>query len=193
MKGAMRVLVLGAVACLVWLAASSTAEAQTFHKVETVRPELHLSLGPGVGTGFQIEIPVHRDGWLEDRRFEDELVISPGFEFFFHTWDDCRNPAGRPSYCDDFDDDWDPAFGPFVTVRWNVYLNETWSVFPEAGIAFMIVQDHWIYHYHDYDDDDYEFTAAPVIGGGARWHFSDRGALVMRLVFPFGFQFGVAF
>jgi hypothetical protein len=168
----------------------SSAEAQRGrwgrpHRIEGVRPEIHMSLGPGFGTGVQFGIPVVPDGFLQ-RGPEDEFVISPGFEFYFVDFDD--NLARR--YEDD--DNFDPAFGPFVVARWNVYVHDKWSVFPEAGFTVMIAEDDFIYHGHD-GNDDFDVFADAVIGAGARWHFSDRGALVMRLVYPFGFQFGVNF
>ena len=182
---------LGAVAA-VWLAAGGTAQAQRFHKIEGVRPELHMDLGPGIGTGFLLEIPVYPDGWLERSDMEDELDLAPAFDFFFYTFHHCHRGPHDPGFCDN-NDDFDPAFGPSLSVQWNVYIGDKWSVFPVAGIAFMIIEDDWIYRHDPGEDNDYEFTVAPVIGVGGRWHFGDRGALVLRLGFPFGMQFGVAF
>lgn len=180
------------VGCLVvaWLALEGGAEAQSIrqNKIDGVRPELHISLGPGFGTGFQLEIPIVPDGFLKHNKFEDELVISPGFEFFLLQFHGHHHGPD-----DDVHGGFNPAFGPTIAARWNVYVHDQWSVFPELGLTVMIAEDHFAYHGHHHGNDHYHAYVDPMIGGGARWHFSDRGSLVFRLVFPFGFQFGVAF
>jgi hypothetical protein len=164
------------------LVCADGAEAQRPHRIEGVRPEVHFSLGPGVGFGARFDIPIVPDGFLNGR-IQDELALSPGFEFYFFDFDR-RN---------DFDDDdFDFAFALPIVAQWNVFVHDKWSVFPEVGFTIIFTDRDWVYHAEDFDDD-LDVYADAVIGGGARYHFSDRGSLVFRLIYPFGFQFGVTF
>ena len=76
-----------------------------------------------------------------------------------------------------------------VVVQWNLYFVQSdWSIFPEAGLAFLIGDG---YHDGPHDDDDVDVVFAASFG--ARYHFNDRMSLLMRLNFPAGFQIGLTF
>lgn len=70
-----------------------------------------------------------------------------------------------------------------VAFQWNFYLERKWSVFPELGLA-LFVGDHP-------KKDDIGIDLLVALGG--RYHLTDRNALVLRLGYPFGLQFGVTF
>jgi hypothetical protein len=185
---------------LVLLAGSSLAEAQERRvlrggnapKIQGVRFDVHLDLGwDDFGVGFRVDIPVVPDGFLRSSRVEDEFVISPGLDVMFFDWDDDHYDRCN----DDFDDD-DIGIWPVVVAQWNIYLNDKWSVFPELGIAFMFLDswdDDWEFRRGGWvcDDDDFDVTAA--VSFGARYHFTRRLSLLMRVNWPAGLQIGLTF
>jgi hypothetical protein len=130
-----------------------------------VRPEVHLDLGfrADLGFGVRIDIPIVPEGLLLSAK--DELAISPGADLLF---DDGEVWVGIP-----------------IALQWNFYLERAWSVFPELGVALLAG-----HHHHDHHDNvGVDFLLA--VGG--RYHWSDRNALVLRIGWPIGVQFGVTF
>ncbi len=112
---------------------------------------------------------------------DDELVLSPGAEFLF--WD----YYGR-------DHTSNVGIAPLVALQWNFYVSDKWSVFPELGVAMMF-GDYW-HHKHSHNDpgnDHGHVYVDPFLGGGARYHFSARNALLLRINWPAGLQIGITF
>jgi hypothetical protein len=137
----------------------------TCAQIEGVRPEVHLDLGfhADVGFGVRVDIPVVPEGLLLSAK--DDLAISVGADLLF---DDGRVWVGIP-----------------VALQWNFYVDRAWSLFPELGLALLAG-----HHHHDnHDDVGVDFLLA--VGG--RYHWSDRNALVLRIGWPIGIQFGVTF
>jgi hypothetical protein len=93
----------------------------------------------------------------------DDLAISPGVDLLF---DDGNVWVGVP-----------------IALQWNFYINQVWSVFPELGLALLFGE------HHRKNDVAVDFLLA--VGG--RYHFSSRNALVLRIGWPIGLQFGVTF
>lgn len=157
------------------LVAPRSAEAATasHHHISGVRFDVHADLGgyASVGAGFRADIPIMREGLLTNA--DDELAISLGVDAFFANF-----------YHDYYDGG--PYFAPVAVAQWNFYLGPEWSIFPEAGVAFYI------------GDEDYLPRGLPVyatlaLGFGARYHFTERNALLMRVSRPAGLQVGVTF
>jgi hypothetical protein len=148
-----------------------------------VRFDVHLDFGwyGGLGAGFRVDVPIIPDGMIDARGVDDELVLSPGAEILF--WDYYGN-----------DHDSNVAFAPLIALQWNFYLSDDWSVFPELGVAMMF-GDHW-HHRHPHDPDGPNHAHVyidPFLGGGARYHFSARNALLLRINWPAGLQVGITF
>jgi hypothetical protein len=61
-----------------------------------------------------------------------------------------------------------------VTLQWNFWLHEKWSVFGEPGVAF---------HIRHNQGDNFAFNPFTFYAGG-RFHFSDTIALTMRFSAP---------
>lgn len=144
------------------------AAAQQSIMIYGVRPELHAGIGwhGEVGVGGRADIPIVPSGVIEG--IDDELAISPGGELYLET-----------------DGDADVTVSALVAAQWNFYFQPEWSVFPEVGIAL---------HIGDRGRrDDTDLRLGLLVGGGARYHWSSRNALVMRLCWPFGLQIGVTF
>jgi hypothetical protein len=66
-----------------------------------------------------------------------------------------------------------------VVMQWNFWLNRSWSVFGEPGLAVT----------HRSGGD---FGVLPVFNAGGRFHFSDNVALTLRLGYP-SFSLGASF
>ena len=173
------------------LGTAADAEAQRrgrARKIDGVRFDVHLDAGwhQAFGVGFRVDIPIVPDGFIQ-RGVEDEFALSVGGEFFFWNWHDHR---GRNDYWDYRSDG--VAFWPTAMAQWNFYLNESWSIFPELGLGIAF----WSYEHEHRDEPRHSHAVVrpfPSISFGARWHFSDRNALLFRINWPAGAQFGITF
>lgn len=177
------------------LAMAPDAEAQRgrARKIDGVRFDVHLDLGwhQAFGVGFRAEIPIVPDGFIRRGRVTDELAISFGGEFFFWTFHGHHHDHDDDHHHNTLGDHDGISVMPLAVAQWNLYVNEEWSFFPELGAGFA----WWGYeHCHGGSCHDHSyFRAYPVISAGARWHFSDRNALLFRVSWPVGFQFGITF
>lgn len=162
---------------LVWIGSASNAAAQTSaNHISGVRPEVHVGLGGhgDLGAGFRVDIPIVPDGFISGA--DDEFALSPGLDIQFVNFNHHEN-------------DDDVLFIPQLAAQWNFYFPRGWSIFPELGAAFVIGSRHRGGSHHRGDD----FHIDALVAFGARYHFSARNALVMRLGFPSGFQIGISF
>lgn len=196
MKRASMVAIMAVITAGICLTAAD-AEAQRrgrARKIDGVRFDVHLDIGwhEAFGAGFRVDIPIVPDGFLRGGSVQDELALSPGFDLFFFAFHDRHHDGrrfhGNLRYHDGV------SFMPLMAVQWNLYLNESWSIFPEAGGAVAL----WNYdHCHDSPGPDChshtDVNFFPLLSFGARWHFSDRNALLFRVSWPIGFQFGITF
>jgi len=164
-------------AILIGSAASpSSASAQAGHIAGAVRLDVHLGLGwrGSLGPGLRVDIPLARDGLISS--VNDELALTLGADFLFHTFDDHDHAHDRHDRHHQHDGDLTLLFP--LAVQWNFILPHNWTVFPELGIAI----EHHREHVH----------VLPDIGAGARWHFaSGQTALLLRLTHPGMFQIGL--
>lgn len=139
-----------------------------------LRLDVHANFGGygSLGAGFRLDIPLLSEGMLTN--VDDELALSFGADAFF--------------YNDFFPDRYDGGIYviPSAVLQWNFYIGDSWSVFPEAGIAFYIGDGNDLRR-------DASVYAAPAFGLGARYHFNDRNALLLRIATPTGFQIGITF
>ena len=189
----------GAVCMVVVLGLASAAAAQparSNYGSDGVRFDIHLNFGlyGAFGAGFHVDIPIIADGFLRPGSIEDDFSISFGADLFFwdyfsYDYDYCfRNAAGEVVCEDGYDDIYLVIAAP-VVAQWNLYLNQSWSIFPEAGVV-IIFGDHWRDNYYR---GRRGFHLDPVLGFGARYHFSQRNALLMRISWPAGFSIGITF
>jgi hypothetical protein len=155
----------GGVILALLFAAPALAAAQQSIMIDGVRPELHLGIGWGgqLGFGGRVDIPIVPLGFLSG--FDDELALSPGGDVYLHTRGD--------GYV---------SFGAVLPLQWNFYVDPHWSVFPELGVALGVGA-----HERGRVGLDLLFAA------GVRYHLGRRNALVLRLIWPHGVQFGFTF
>jgi hypothetical protein len=139
--------------------------SSTCAQIAGVRPEVHLDLGfrADLGIGMRVDIPIVPGGLLSTAN--DELAISPGADLLF--------------------DDGEVWVGVPIALQWNFYINPSWSVFPELGLALLLG-----HHHHGNHDG---VAVDPLLAVGGRYHWNDRNALVLRIGWPVGVQFGVTF
>jgi hypothetical protein len=177
---ALRLTLLACAALLLGLSGfTSSAAAQADsddreHTIQGARPEFHMSLGGhgDFGAGFRVDLPIVPSGFLRNGR--DEFALSPGLDVQF------------VNFHDDDDHDSPVLLLPQLATQWNIYFSRGWSIFPELGMAVVIGDAH-----HGYGGND-NVHVDPLVAFGARRHFSERTALVMRAGFPNGFQLGFA-
>ena len=133
-------------------------------QIAGVRPEVHLDLGFHADIGFGMRVDIPI---VQDGLLisaNDDLAISPGADLLF---DDGHVWVAIP-----------------VALQWNFYIKQEWSVFPEIGMALLISE-----HHRHNGDVGVDFLLA--VGG--RYHFNSRNALVLRIGWPIGLNFGVTF
>ena len=131
----------------------------------------------GFGAGFRGSIVLVDNGFV--KTINNSVAISFGVDWLHYDVDDwCGNGNNNCGWDDDANLFWLP-----VTMQWNFWLSEKWSVFGEPGLALRINDDH-------YDDDlDLDF----VFYAGGRFHFSRAASLTMRLGWPTALSVGVSF
>jgi len=135
---------------------------------DSVTFDAHVDLGwySSFGVGFRADITIVPNGIIDE--VDDDLAISPGAELFWF-------------YHDDYDG---VGLIPLVALQWNFYVSDDWSVFPELGVALLFAPNR---------NRFWRTFVAPFLGFGARYHFNERNALLLRLSWPAGLQVGITF
>lgn len=152
------------------------------NQIHGVRIDIHGSLDPYsvVGVGGRVEFAIVPNGFIRGH-VKDELALSFGAELFFAPTEFGWNYYTGGVYTI-----------PIGAVQWNFYLGDHWSVFPELGVAVRVDfgQDGWT----DRHGHGYSWLYPQVDAGiGARYHFNDNVALLLRASTPGGLQVGVVF
>lgn len=132
-------------------------------QISGVRPEAHLDLALYGDPGVGARLDIPIVPGGLIDGTLDELALSPGADLLINH-----------------KDLW---IGVPVALQWNFYIAQKWSVFPELGLALFFGDHH--------KKSDIGLDLLVVMGG--RYHLNDRNALVLRLGWPFGLQFGVTF
>jgi hypothetical protein len=162
--------------------AHETHHGANHNQIRGVRFDVHANLDQYsmLGAGGRVEFPIVPDGFIGGK-VRDELALSFGADLFF-----------APTYWGDSGYYGGAYVVPIGVAQWNFYLGERWSVFPEAGIAVHVGIEHdgW----YDRHGRSYPWLyPTPDLGIGARCHFNDRVALLLRISTPGGLQAGVTF
>ena len=149
------------------------------HPTYSGEAEPHLLLGlidpPGPAHGTGLGIGARGTVEIVDNGFVSTInnTIGVGFGLdWTHYSAHCR--AGDDHCESKFDSVWVP-----LTMQWNFWLSEQWSVFGEPGVALRFGSP-------GLQVEPFEFWA------GGRWLFADRMALTMRVGYP-TFSVGVSF
>jgi hypothetical protein len=150
--------------------------------------EPHLVLGDndfygygGYGIGVRAGIPIVSNGFITT--INNSVAISFGLDWVHYDW--CFRGAFNCSA---------EYFQLPVTLQWNFYVAQRWSVYGELGLAYV----------HAFLNNDpcvglpngvfcpRENFFEPALYLGGRYHMSDKVALNLRLGWP-GASFGVSF
>ena len=134
----------------------------------------------GYGGGVRFGIPVMSPGFVKS--INDSVAISFGPDFVHYSgyhWN-CANTVCASS------DFWALYFP--VTLQWNFWLTEHWSVFGEPGAVF---RDNFTGCPSGVDCGQL-WWFMPPFNVGARWMFVDGLSLTLRAGWPQGFSIGIS-
>ena len=155
------------------------------HQKYSVELEPHGILGVGafdyggfsVGVGGRVAIPIVQNGFIPTLNNSVAISFGADWAHFFGCYDSLYSCSA------------DYLEFP-VTMQWNFFLTRSCSVFGEPGF----------YIYHAWFGNcpvgcgitPNATGAWPAFYAGARYHFSDKATLTMRLGYP-SFSIGVSF
>jgi hypothetical protein len=155
------------------------------HPKYTVELEPHGILGLGafdygsvaIGAGGRVGIPIVQNGFIPTLNNSVAISFGADWAHFLGCYDSLYSCSA------------DYLEFP-VTMQWNFFLTRSWSVFGEPGF----------YIYHGWFNNcpvgcgttPTATGAWPAFYAGARYHFSDKVTLTMRIGYP-TFSIGVSF
>jgi len=170
--------------------ADDTIKRPGDHPVYAVELEPHGVFGwggpygsdGGFGLGGRVSIPVVQNGFIPT--LNNSIAVTFGLDWVHYSG--CYGA---------FDCSADYIEIP-VAMQWNFYVSQRWSVFGEPGIYIF---HGWLSTCYYYDGlhvscpgAPLETSVLPAFYVGARYHFSDKAALTMRVGFP-SVSVGVSF
>ena len=136
----------------------------------------------GLGVGGRVSITVVQNGFIPT--INNSIAVSFGLDWVHYSG--CYGAFNCSADYVEFP----------VTMQWNFFVSQRWSVFGEPGIYIF---HGWLSSCFYYNDTHVSCPAAPVETSvypafyvGARYHFSDKAALTMRVGFP-AVSVGVSF
>lgn len=134
----------------------------TFEKDGFVPNDVHFDGPVGWGPGARLSIPLVDNGFL--RRLNNNVALGLGLDWAHYN----KSSANVL---------WIP-----VVMQWNFFMTDVITVFGEPGLAFR----------HASWEHDSKVAAQLVLQAGAKFMFSDRVGLTLRLGAPY-FSVGVSF
>ena len=163
-----------------------------------IEPHLNLNLGGvglyeygafGWGPGVRFSIPLMSPGFI--KTINDSIAISFGADLLHYD--------GRAYYCNGrgcpstfYSDSFWALYVP-VTMQWNFWLTDKWSVMGEPGLALRHAFVSDTYCDTRFYDCRNVTTVVPAFYVGGRYHFGETTALTMKIGFPTFFSIGVSF
>ena len=143
----------------------------------------------GWGPGVRFSIPVMSPGFIKS--INDSIAISFGADLlhydgyrYFCNGRGCLSAYDAPGL-------WAIYFP--VTMQWNFWLSDKWSVFGEPGLVIRHAFVDNNYCNGDYYDCRNVTQLFPAFYGGARFHFGETTALTLRLGYPTALSVGLSF
>ena len=162
--------------------------------------------GNNYGPGVRFSIPIVSPGFI--KKLNNNVAISFGADMLYYEGyagyyyngfcggrRDCLAYYGAYNYSF-----W--ALHLPVTMQWNFFITDKWSVFGEPGLTLRYA----FYHDYPYDPrycDPRFYNCSNPYGNrltpyftffaGGRFHFSEKVALTMRLGYPIDLSVGVSF
>ena len=142
--------------------------------------------GHGLGPGVRFAIPIVRPGFI--KKLNNSVAISFGGDFIY-----LKPYSGR--YCDTtgcYEYGGSGFWGIYspVTMQWNFWLTDKWSVFGEPGVVLRSTSGDACDRRWGCRETDSALWWA--FYAGARYHFSDSMSLTMRAGYPTGISVGLS-
>jgi hypothetical protein len=181
-------------ALLAVVAAPTLAHADSTIKQPGQHPDYHVEIEPhgvlgfawwgfgpygsplGFGGGARFSIPLCKNCFVP--KINNNVAISFGADLAFYPF----VQAGYPVFTD--------LYLP-VAMQWNFFIHKKWSIAGELGFSPVIGV------FYDYNwcgaRNCNNWWVYPDAGFVARYHFSDKVSLTMRIGFPEFFNVGVSF
>lgn len=175
-----RIFVISSLALASVLVPLATPVAHAEHEIGTpftgTRPyqlDVHSGFswdGFGFNAGARFGIPLLHNGPIST--IDNAFYLNVGFEFYYS--DEGWDPAERHYYA---------AFGVPITLHWEFFFNDTWSVFAELGLQ--------VYFPPSFVHNDGHGNYAVDAGGwvialaGGTLHFNEVIGLTLRVGNPY--------
>lgn len=149
-------------------APSGQSIGQPFTGERDVQMEIYGGVGwygPGLSVGLRLNIPLMDNGFVDE--INNAIFVTFGAELYYAR------------YTDSGQDERGIGFGVPFGMMWAFYFSDAWSAFFEIGLS-LYFPPSWVGGGSFVDD-----AGGWVLAGvGGRWHFSERGALTVRLGTP---------
>jgi hypothetical protein len=174
------------------------------HPKYNVEIEPHLLLGwggvagswsgsAGIGPGVRFGIPIVENGFIPT--INNSIAISFGADILYY--------GGGCGYANGLAVDCSAWYFEFpVTMQWNFYVSQRWSVFGEPGLFPYHAEfpNNGACYYAGPGHSTCAYAPSgfaqngvlPAFFAGARYHFSDKAALTFRVGYP-TISIGVSF
>jgi len=140
--------------------------------------EPHYQADDGIGLGVRFGVPLFHQGPITT--INNNMAIGFGFDFLHYP--DCDDWRRADVYRDECDAN---GIGLPVVLQWNFYITDLITAFGEPGL---LIRYTWVDRECvsgiDCDDGDSDADFRPVLGVGAKFMFSDRAGLTVRLGYP---------
>ena len=182
------------------VATAAPAHAQSIiknpgdHPNYGVELEPHLDFGwanfnsNGFGAGLRAGIPIVQNGFIPT--INNSVAISFGADIL--RFSGCY--YGNTFFANGSDIGCGATYFIFpVTMQWNFWLTDKWSVFAEPGLALRHAFTDSTYCDARYYDCRSTTSFFPAFYGGARFHLGETTALTMRLGYPTAVSVGLSF
>lgn len=175
-----------------------------------IEPKLNLGFfglydygGSGFGPGVRFSIPIVSPGFIP--KLNNSVAISFGADMMRYSGYRYYNSWCRRNDCYAYYNNYDSSFWSLhlpVTMQWNFFLTDKWSVFGEPGFTLR----HSFYRddpafrqycdprFYNCNDGPYgsRWDAYFTFFVGGRFHFSEKVALTMRLGHPIDMSVGIS-
>ena len=182
-----------------------------------IEPKLNVAFfgitnygGTGFGPGVRFSIPVMSPGFI--KTINNSIAISFGadvmrYEGYRYGYRNYYGFCGKNTNCQlYYNGAYDTSFWALhlpVTMQWNFFLTDKWSVFGEPGVTVRRAFYKEDPYYAQYCDPRFYNCSNGPYGSpwdvyftffvGGRFHFSEKVALTMRIGHPIDASIGISF
>jgi hypothetical protein len=131
----------------------------------------------GIGGGARFSVPICKNCFIP--KINNNVAISFGADLAIFPFYNTATANYAPTF----------LYLP-IAMQWNFFLSQKWSIGPAIGFSPVVGV---FYDYNACGGGCRNWFFAPLFEVAARYHFTDRVTLTMRLGFPEFFNIGVSF